>query len=442
MARQTTPEERSEYYRRNVRGETYEQIAAECNVSMECVRYWCRKQKRGQGVHSHWHIPTRGELSQFDDRVRQRIVELRDTHPRWGPVSIRIQLALEEAFADQVLPAPASIGRFLHSFPRYRRQTKPKRARAIGVPLTQTHQRWQIDFKSYIRLGNGQTVQLHDVSDPFSGAHLAARVYRAASPNSRRVPLEDVRATLRVSFSEWATLPDEIQTDGEPILAGKAGEDYPTLFRLWLVGLGVTYRVITPGKPTQNGSVERDHRTTHDYTLVGPTYADLDQLQHQLDADRRLLNEVYPSRAKGCAGQPPLQAHPELRTPRHAYHPELEREWFDLRRVDAFLATQHWERRVSKTGQITLGGQHAYYTLSRQYAGQIVQITFDPVDRTFVASLSDEFGHPYELKRWPARGLSAEDILGPLPLPPAPIQLPLLFDFVRQQVSGESVVSF
>lgn len=281
-----------------------------------------------------------------------------------------------------------------------------------------------------IRLQDGTQAQLHDVYDPYSGAKIGARLY-AGKVGSRRVSEADVRQTLRTCFTEWGTLPDEVQTDGEPVLVGKAGDDFPTHFTLWLAGLGIVHRVIPPARPTYNGAVERDHRTMHDYSIIGQTHLGLEPLQTHLDEDRANLNARYPSQAKGCAGQPPLLAHPELLAPRRAYHPTLERQRFDLKRVDAHLARLTFARRVSQTGQITLGGQHAYYTLDRSLASQTVHVSFDPTDRTFVARFADAQGVLQEHKRWSARGLSAEEILGPLPEAeqPIPLQLPLPLDF-------------
>jgi len=85
-----------------------------------------------------------------------------------------------------------------------------------------------------------------------------------------------------------------------------------------------------------------------------------------------------PSRAEGCQGRPPIVAHPELLQPRHPFQPEHELALFDLKRVDAYLATFTWERLVGKTGQITLGGRHERYTVGRAYKGQQVLVRFDP----------------------------------------------------------------
>lgn len=92
MAERTSAEQRIDFYRCHVQGKSYAEIAAAQNVSVECVRYWCRKQSKGQGVKSQWHIPGRGALSQFAVTVRERVGALRAQHPRWGPISIRLHL--------------------------------------------------------------------------------------------------------------------------------------------------------------------------------------------------------------------------------------------------------------------------------------------------------------------------------------------------------------
>ncbi len=429
MARQTTPEQRTDFYRRHVCGESYAQIAASSGVSLECVRYWCRKQKHGLGVHTRYHIPRRGALSQFDPVVRQAMLALREEHPGWGPISLHLNLEKDSQLQGLPLPAPSSLGRCLHEYPQYRRQGKKVKRPAIDPP-THTHQRWQIDFKVDIHLQDGQTVQLHDVYDPFSGAHIGSCLYPSAA-GARGVLEADVRTTLLGCFSEWGTCPEEVQTDGESALIGKPQDALPSHFSLWLAGFGIQHRVIPPGKPTCNGGVERDHRTTMDYAITGQQHLPLPKLQEQLDQARWDLNAGYPSQAQGCGGQPPLQAHPELLTPRRSYHPDLQRSLFQLEGVEARLAQLAVERKVNKTGQISLGGQHEYYFVGRSYAGQMVQVGFDPKSHCFVAYQVEQADQRCEIKRWPARGLTVDDFLDPplTPARPIPLQLPLLLDF-------------
>ena len=96
-------------------------------------------------------------------------------------------------------------------------------------------------------------------------------------------------------------------------------------------------------------------------------------------------------------------------------------------RVDAYLATFTWRRKVSQTGQICIGGSHHYYTVGRASAYSEVFVRFDPADRHFVfyATHTPE----QELGRRPARYLKIEDITGLITFPhgllPQQITLPL-----------------
>jgi hypothetical protein len=271
-------------------------------------------------------------------------------------------------------------------------------------------------------------VQLHTVYDPHSGAHIGANIY-PSKPGTGRVPLKDVQTTLRRCFTEWSTLPDEVQTDGEPVLTGTPW-DIPTPFTLWLAGLGIHHRIIHAGRPTENGGVERAHRTINEYGIVGHKHLSIPQLQAHLDQCRDELNIRYPSRAKGCGGNPPIQAHPELLHPRRTYRPELELLLFDLTKADSYLASLQFERKVGKTGQITIGGEHDKYQVGSAFARQYVQIKFDPAKREYVAYL-EENDTLREVKRWPARDLEIPDLLWPGNPPPlfCPQQLPLPFGF-------------
>jgi hypothetical protein len=279
-------------------------------------------------------------------------------------------------------------------------------------------------------LDNGETVQLHTVCDPYSGAHIGAYIY-PSKYGTGRVPLKDVQTTLRRCFTEWSTLPDDIQTDREPVLVGTPW-DIPTPFTLWLTGLGIRHRIIHAGRPTENGSVEREHRTLNDYGIVGQRHLLPQQLQAYLDQCRSDLNTRYPSRAKGCAGKPPLEAHPELLHPRRAYRPELELLLFDPGKADSFLASLQFERKVGAKGQITIGGEHERYQVGRTFARQYVRVSFDPATREYVAYFTAEDSTLQEVKRWPARDLEIHDLLWPGDPPPChclqQLALPLEFE--------------
>jgi hypothetical protein len=248
--------------------------------------------------------------------------------------------------------------------------------------------------------------------------------------------MEAVRSTLRRAFSHWQTLPEEIQTDGETTLVVQKGDAFPSTFTLWLTGLGIKHLVTH--QVTENAEVERCHRTVNDYAIVGNEEHSVTELQPILDQAVWELTYKLPSRAQGCAGRTPIAAHPELLHPERSFQPEHELDVFDLKRVDAFLATFTWTRKVGKTGQINLGGQRKRYSVGRAYARQEVAVRFDPADRHFVFHLPDPEQDDMdpknlpEIGRRPARNLEIEDLTGlatwPDGLLPQQLPLPLCFE--------------
>jgi hypothetical protein len=289
------------------------------------------------------------------------------------------------------------------------------------------HQRWIFDFKVDICLADGQWVHMHTVRDPVGAAFIGAKLYLAPGKKSR-VTLEQARATLRTCFVEGG-MPEEVQTDWEPSLHSQAGDTFPSLFTLWLEGLGIHHRHCRPGVPTDDAEVERGHRTLYDYGLYGHLDEPFETLQQRLETARYELNHEYPSRAHGCDGRPAFQAHPELLHPPRLFDPQQELAFFDLHRVDTYLASLCFERKVGKCGQVNLGGQHVRYSVGRQFAGQVVLIRFDPTNRTLVAFLNEQ-----EIARWQSKYLDVQDIVGfgqdtqcylpqQLPLPFLPTQV-------------------
>jgi hypothetical protein len=411
MTTQTTPAQRQEFSDRHVAGETYCQIATSAGVSRECVRYWCRRLHKGGRAESAYPCRPGGVLSRFDATVRFRILYLRLKHPRWGPIPIRHGLGTCPALRTLRLPSPAVIGRYLHQFDRFRRPPAPTVVRQRPTPPTAVHQRWQIDFKLGIPIGGDVLVNLHTVRDPIGAACLAARltVTHLVRKKPARVTLDELRSTLRSCFVQWQTLPEEVQTDGEGLFIGQPQDRFPSVFTLWLASFGIRHLVIRPGVPTDNAEVERCHQTVMNYAIIGNEHASLAELQERVDAAVHILNYELPSRAAGCQGHSPVQAHPELLQPRRPYEGD-EHQVFDLARVDQYLATLQWKRRVGKTGQVSLGKQHEYYSVGHQNARQEVLVRFDPADRHFVFFASTN--PKQELGRQPARHLDVETLTG------------------------------
>jgi hypothetical protein len=266
------------------------------------------------------------------------------------------------------------------------------------------------------------------IRDPIGEACLGAFVFPAGRRKpGKRVTLQQLRSALRCCFARWNTLPEEVQTDNEALFVGASWDPFPSQFTLWLQGLGIAHVLIRPGKPTDNAEVERAHRTINEYAIVGNEDTDLAGLQAILDEAVEELCYQLPSRAEGCQGLSPIQAHPQLLQPRRPFQPEHELALFDLQAVDTYLANLTWQRKVSKTGQITLSGAHEYYSVGRSYARHQVLVRFDPLDRHYVFFLLAD--PETEIGRRPARHLDVTDLTGidawPIGLGPQQLSLPL-----------------
>jgi transposase InsO family protein len=423
MSEHTTTKQRALFYERHKTGETYAKIALDMGVSRECVRYWCRRQRKGQGIQSRYSRRCPGILSQFALLVRYVILRLRLEHPRWGPSRIRHAAQQRRSLLGQVLPSSAQIGRYLHQWKRFRRKPSQRIERERPHQPVRVHQCWQVDFKMGIILQNGRQVNLHTVRDPFGAACIGAVVFDAGKlgQHPQQIKLEQARHTLRRCFAGWNTLPEQIQTDNQTgLAAARQSNDFPTTLTLWLAGLGIEHVFIRPARPTDNAEVERCHRTITDYAITGNQDLSQEQLQRVLDLSVHELNFELPSQAHGCHGKPPVEAHPELLHPTRPFHPEWELSSFNLQRVYDYLAKFSWERTVSKVGRIDLGGFR--YGVGARYASKRIVIRFESPKREFAF-----YDEQALIRRHPALGLSIEELTG-LDVPddsPGPQQLTL-----------------
>jgi len=408
MSEQTTCKQRTLFYQRHSRGEAYEAIAQDMGVSRECVRYWCRRQRAGQGVQNQYHRKAPGLLSRFAPAVRFVILRLRLEHPRWGVARLRHATQQRTSLRGLRLPSLAQLGRYLHQWVRFRRKPAQRIERSRPKQPQQVHECWQMDFKIGIVLQNGRQVNLHTVRDPFGAACIGAVLHDAgkAGQRPRQITMEQTRYTLRRCFAFWNTLPERLQTDNQTgLVAVRQSNDFPTVFTLWLVGLGVEHVFIRSGHPTDNAEVERCHRTLTEYAIVGNQALAQAQLQQTLDLSMHALNFELASKAHGCHGKTPIEAHPELLIPVRSFHPEWETACFNLSQVYAYLADFSWERTVSQVGRIDLGAHR--YSVGVKYARKRIAIHFEPATCELAFYYEQDF-----IRRRPALGLSMEDLTG------------------------------
>jgi hypothetical protein len=389
-------------------GKSLLQISVELHCSFETIRKWWRCQ-RDQTKPRARGRPKRGPLSTYPAPVSEKAVELKKAHPHWGPEMVKVELEKVLSLKREELPSAARLSVLFKQRcadavrPRQRRILPPADPKVLGV-----HQRWQMDAKEGIPVGT-ERVNVQEICDIFSGLMIASQAFVTTTPTRwRRLSRAEHQQVLRLAFTKWG-LPLEVQTDNDGEFVNSNDPTYPSLFSLWLVGLGVTHVTSRPHRPTDQPQVERHHRSMGDFVWNDHTFEKIEPFQQALDQQCDLYNQEYPSQAAHCHGSPPLSVFPTALTTGRPYHPDMEWEMFDLKRVDAFLAQFLWTRKVAKNGVVQLGGH--YYILGRVRKGQTVSIRFLADSRSF--RFEDAKGALINIL--PAQYLEKEHLIGTIP---------------------------
>lgn len=409
-------------------GATLAGIAKELHCARATVRKWWRRTRQGD-VPVPRGRPRRGVLSTYPPALIAQAVALKQAHPHWGPANVRLELQRHPEFQSLRLPSLARLSALFKA--RCPEAVQPRRPRAYAAPppppVRQAHQRWQMDGKEKVPVGDHDVATLLEVRDPATGVILAARAILTTTARGwRKVTLAEAQATLREAFSHWG-LPLELQTDHEGVYTGSSHPDFPSAFTLWLRGLGLQHVTSRDRRPTDQPHIERNHRTLGDMSWRDEPSATVAQLQALLDARRQRHNEELPVQAADCQGRPPLVAYPHAR---HSGRPfACGGEWlaFDLARVDAYLAQFVWTRRVSASGSVAVGN-HLYYA-GRSCLHETLSVRFNPATRAFRFERADGT----LLVERPAVGLDKLDLIGYMPVEealPVPWQFPLLLEGV------------
>jgi hypothetical protein len=333
---------------------------------------------------------------------------------------MRTQLGLE---VDQ-LPSKARLSELFKATCPEAVQSRERRHYPERAPpkARHPHECWQIDEKEAVRVGDQDRANILNVRDPVGALMIASRAFVTTTEKGwRKLSYQEVQETLREAFQRWG-LPLQIQTDHGKKYVGNSQCSFPSLFTLWLVGLGIEHTLSRSRHPTDQPQVERSHRTVGDMAWKDLQCDTVEQLQVLLDDCCQRYNHEFPVQAAGCAGRPPLDVYPWAQHSGRPFHPELEWELFDLQRVDAYLASSVWTRTVSHNGQVNIG-RH-YYQVGSVHADETISVRFVPGRRTFRFEADDG---SWTIEH-PAIGLDKVDIIGRMRIEhvcPLVFQLPL-----------------
>lgn len=386
-------------------------IADELRCAHETVRKWWRRLQNGQPRRGRGR-PRRGILSTYPAALVEQAVVLKRQHPHWGPANVKVELRRQAAFRDAHLPADSRLSALFKVTCPEAVQARQRREYPDRPPpeVRRVHQRWQIDGKEKVAVGEHEVVTVLNVRDPAGALMIASRaILTTTAKGWRKVTLTEVQDTLRTAFTEWG-MPLEIQSDHEEVYTGAPGTDFPSRFTLWLAGLGLQHIPSRNHCPTDQSAVERNHRTLGDMAWKDELSAEVDRLQTRLDDCRQRYHRELPVRAADCHGRPPLEVHRQAHHSGRPFHRALEWDLFDLARVDTYLAARVWTRQISASGNVSIGN-HLYY-VGRAHLNQPVSVRFLPATRSFRFQLTD--GTLVAERR--AVGFDKVDLIGYMPM--------------------------
>jgi hypothetical protein len=272
--------------------------------------------------------PAVGALGTFPSEVQDVVLEMRDDHPGWGPLTIRIELEDAPRFAGMRLPSRSRIAAFLRQEERtrkYERHSELPQPQAADPE--RAHEEWEVDAKGVTKVPDLGSVSIININDLFS----RLKVDSFPCLNTSHPSTRDYQLVLRRAFLNCG-LPQRVSLDHDSVFYDNASASpYPTTLHLWLIALGVDVRFIKQKPPAEHSVIERSHQTMNQQAVLGQVFTDGWTLQQSLHDRLDFLNSRFPSRS--LDGQPPLVAHPEARHSGHPYRPEWEDDMLDMQRV-------------------------------------------------------------------------------------------------------------
>lgn len=274
-------------------------LSAEVSKTELCERYgisrrtgykWLARYEADgpAGLVDRSHAPLVHARATSADLV-EKIIDLRRARPTWGPRKIIARLG--RLHPDLTWPSHSTVHELLKreglvSGRRVRRRA-PLRPGELVTPEW-PNQVWAVDHKGWITLGDGRRCAPLTLADCYS------RFVLAVSAGSGMHEAQ-ARPAMERAFHEYG-LPEVIRSDnGQPFAS--AGATGLSKLSVWWIKLGIHPERIRPGKPQENGRLERFHRTLLE--AMRPPEANSQAQLRRFDAFRHDYNHDRPHQALG-----------------------------------------------------------------------------------------------------------------------------------------------
>lgn len=217
--------------------------------------------------------------------VEARVLAVRDRHPAWGARKIAAVLVRDGC----EVPAPSTVHAILVRHGRI--EPPPGGARAsLRFEKDAPNMLWQMDFKGWSRLGNGELLHPLTIIDDHSRFAIGIE---ACADQTRQT----VTARLEHIFHQHG-LPEAFFVDnGKPW--GDSQDTAWTKFGVWLLRLGIRLIHARPYHPQSRGKNERFHRSLDVEVMALRPLADLAEAQGAFNRWRHIYNHQRPHGALG-----------------------------------------------------------------------------------------------------------------------------------------------
>jgi putative transposase len=314
-----------------------EAMAALCRrfgVSRKSGYKWLERYREegAAGLFDRSRAPLR-HRQEVSSQIAERCLAVRRTHPTWGAMKVRAFLARCEP--QTRWPATSTLGALFDREGLTVKRRLRRRAPPAGVPFSAcagANDVWAIDFKGWFLTGDGTHCEPLTLADAHSRYLLRCQALAKSDT-------EHVWPVLDAAFREFG-LPARLRSDNGPPFASTGAGGLSQL-AVKVIKAGVAPERIAPGKPQQNGRLERLHLTLLQDTASPPARGLREQLE-RFRAFQRLYNEERPHQALANG------------TPAEHYAPSPRRFDGVLREPD--YAADHEVRRVRSNGEIKWRG--------------------------------------------------------------------------------------
>lgn len=335
-----------------------ERLSGEASVTELCAAYgisrrvgykWLERYaaEGPAGLADRSHAPHRHGRATAPE-LAEKIIDMRRVRPHWGARKIVARLAVlhpqlswpSHSAAEAILRKAGLV-----TARRFRRRA-PVRPGALVTP-ERPNQVWAVDHKGWVRLGDGSRCEPLTLADTYSRFLLTVSAGGGTSA-------AEARPVLERAFRDYG-LPEVIRSDNGSPFATATPTGLSAL-SVWWIKLGIRPERILPGRPQENGRLERLHLTLLE--TLSPPAAHRKAQARRFEAFRAEYNHQRPHQALGQLTPAQFYSPSPRPMPRRLPEPEYE----------PHLAV----RQVRTTGQIKWRGE--LIQVSHALAGEGVAI--------------------------------------------------------------------